>query len=263
MSLGWRGAVGNNSALTLIQVCFGWFLTCMYFYVALMFIDVGRHDNIRRARIVQAAGALIDVDSPLFFPKWYATLFVDLAWPQNISAWVKLRWLLLNIGGQFRTRITIYSSYVTIFLLALVLYVIAAIFIETLNEVTFVTVAFMLICVGFLLMSSIWYASATNEQFQYQSRSLARIQLRLRELRAEARSSKCYSHIKRRHIDDRLKRADRLMESAVVLLNYDSKLEPVKILGFDASKELYTTLATIVVGTVFTVLLEFYINQHS
>jgi len=125
MSLGWRGAVGNNSALTLIQVCFGWFLTCMYFYVALMFIDVGRHDNIRRARIVQAAGALIDVDSPLFFPKWYATLFVDLAWPQNISAWVKLRWLLLNIGGQFRTRITIYSSYVTIFLLALVLYVIA------------------------------------------------------------------------------------------------------------------------------------------
>mmetsp|Transcript_7972 Transcript_7972/g.12804 ORF Transcript_7972/g.12804 Transcript_7972/m.12804 type:complete len:122 (-) Transcript_7972:189-554(-) len=121
----------------------------------------------------------------------------------------------------------------------------------------------MLICVGFLLMSSIWYASATNEQFQYQSRSLARIQLRLRELRAEARSSKCYSHIKRRHIDDRLKRADRLMESAVVLLNYDSKLEPVKILGFDASKELYTTLATIVVGTVFTVLLEFYINQHS
>eukprot|EP00471_Norrisiella_sphaerica_P003785 CAMPEP_0184491580 /NCGR_PEP_ID=MMETSP0113_2-20130426/20776_1 /TAXON_ID=91329 /ORGANISM="Norrisiella sphaerica, Strain BC52" /LENGTH=695 /DNA_ID=CAMNT_0026875999 /DNA_START=46 /DNA_END=2133 /DNA_ORIENTATION=- len=262
VSLAWHGRIHNGSMMSSGQVLIGWFISWTYFYVALMFIDVGRHDNIRRARLIQAVGSLIDIDSPLSFEKCGVSIFVDLAWPHNVSSWIKLRWLLLNIGSQYRTRIAIYSSYVALVTLGLVLYVIGAIFTETLNEVTFVTVAFMLVCVGYMLGSSIWYGSATNEQYEYQSRALARIQLRLREVRAQSRTGNRHDFVKRRLVDQRLKRADRLMESAIILLDHDSRLEPVKILGFHASKELYTTLATIIAGTVFTVLLEFYLNQQ-
>uniref|UniRef100_A0A7S3YJC0 Uncharacterized protein n=1 Tax=Lotharella globosa TaxID=91324 RepID=A0A7S3YJC0_9EUKA len=51
-------------------------------------------------------------------------LFVDLAWPENVSAWLQYRWLLLNMGSQFRNRIILYTGCITAFLLGLCLYMI-------------------------------------------------------------------------------------------------------------------------------------------
>eukprot|EP00954_Amorphochlora_amoebiformis_P012519 978143-Amorphochlora_amoeboformis.AAC.1 len=28
-------------------------------------------------------------------------MFIDLAWPQNVSTWMRFRWLLLNLGYEF------------------------------------------------------------------------------------------------------------------------------------------------------------------
>jgi len=216
---------GSRTSITIVQLLCGWILTAFYFDTALVFIDVGRIDYQRRANVIQAAGALIDNDTPSYVNRCPLDIFVDMAWPQNVIAWIEFRRLLLNLGSQFKTRITIYTSYVTIFLLGLVLYVLIGLLFEgEFSAVTVATVAGFLVSIGYVLGRSIWYGSATNEQFALQARSLARIQLKLRLLRSK--KYKHSYHSKKKHIiDKRLQVADSLMEAVTTLLNLDSQLE--------------------------------------
>mmetsp|Transcript_5961 Transcript_5961/g.9257 ORF Transcript_5961/g.9257 Transcript_5961/m.9257 type:complete len:390 (-) Transcript_5961:195-1364(-) len=253
---------GSRTSSTIVQLLCGWMLTAFYFDTALVFIDVGRIDYQRRANVIQAAGALIDNDTPLYIDRCPLDIFVDMAWPQNVIAWIEFRRLLLNLGSQFKTRITIYTSYVTIFLLGLVLYVLIGLLLEgEFSAVTVATVAGFLVSIGYVLGRSIWYGSATNEQFALQARSLARIQLKLRLLRSKKYKHQYHSK-KKQIIDKRLQGADSLMEAVTTLLDLDSQLEPVKILGVQASKELYTTTATLSLGAVTGILVEYYFNQQ-
>ncbi|GAB5356212.1 hypothetical protein AAMO2058_000271300 [Amorphochlora amoebiformis] len=254
---------GDNSSYSVAAVVMAAITVFIYFSVALTFLDTGRVDNQRRARVIQAVGALIDYEAPLRHKNSMCgmTMFIDLAWPQNVSTWMRFRWLLLNLGGQYRARITLYTSYVSVLTLGLIMYALIGFFLGTVNIVTVCTVAWSLLCLGYFLGSSIWYGSATNEQFTTQARSISRIQLKLREIRADyQKSHKFKSSLRRQKIDCRLKRADMLLETALLLLDHDSKLEPVTILGFEASKELYTTMATLVGGAVGAILVEVYFN---
>jgi len=124
------------------------------------------------------------------------------------------------------------------------------------------TNASLLLFFGSILASTIWYGSATNEQFELQARSLSRIQFSLRELRAQNRAS-LRSSRRKQAIDERLRAADELMELAVRLLEHDSQLEPITILGWRASKEMYTTIAFASLGGVLGIMLEFYINANA
>jgi len=73
---------GSRTSSTIVQLLCGWMLTAFYFDTALVFIDVGRIDYQRRANVIQAAGALIDNDTPLYIDRCPLDIFVDMAWPQ-------------------------------------------------------------------------------------------------------------------------------------------------------------------------------------
>eukprot|EP00467_Chlorarachnion_reptans_P025590 CAMPEP_0114497352 /NCGR_PEP_ID=MMETSP0109-20121206/6280_1 /TAXON_ID=29199 /ORGANISM="Chlorarachnion reptans, Strain CCCM449" /LENGTH=392 /DNA_ID=CAMNT_0001674731 /DNA_START=902 /DNA_END=2080 /DNA_ORIENTATION=- len=255
----------ERSQLEIVETLFGFVLTFLFFNTALMFIDVGRIDYQRRANIIRAVGSLIKFDS-LIAQQCGMDIFIDLAWPVNVSAWLEFRRLLITMGSQFRPRIALYTSYITVFLIGLMLWVLISIF--AIGEVTTLAVATVggfLLSLGYFLGRSIWYGSATNEQFGYQARSLSRIQLRLRELRTSVIMKHAATHrisLKEKMIEARLMQADSLMDAATHLLDMDSKLEPITILGIPASKELYTTTATLVLSAIGGILVEYYFNSQ-
>ncbi|GAB5356644.1 hypothetical protein AAMO2058_000307200 [Amorphochlora amoebiformis] len=257
----WNDSFKQNN-LAIGEAIVGFLMTGFFFNVALVFLDVGRIDYQRRAYLIQSAGALINYEQP-FSDECGAELFVDLAWPKNVSSWLDYRRLLLNAGSQYRTRMTLYTSYVTAFLIGLIIYALAGVLTNTLSVVTVSTVAGFLLFTGYVLSLSIWYGSATNEQFTFQARSLSRIQFKLRELMANQEGAlRAYSARRKKLIETRLERADDMIEAATRLLSHDAQLEPVTILGFQASKELFTTSATVIIGAVVAVLIEYYFNQQ-
>eukprot|EP00466_Bigelowiella_natans_P002909 jgi/Bigna1/86568/estExt_fgenesh1_pg.C_110234 len=251
----------SRSVASFTQVGIGFFMTVFFFYVALLFVDVGRLDYQRRAKVIRAAGALIDCETPFDAEKIGSYLFVDLAWPKNVAVWLNFRWLLLNLGSQFRNRIRLYTGLVSAFLIGLLMYMIIGIFLDNISEIVIGTTAGFLLFVGSSLARSIWYGSETNEQYGRQARRVTNIQFSLRELKAEIRQSS-RSAFKKKIIDERLSAADDLMALAVKMLEHDSRLEPITVLGFRASKEMYTTIAFASVGAVLGIMLEFYINAN-
>uniref|UniRef100_A0A7S4DZN0 Uncharacterized protein n=1 Tax=Lotharella globosa TaxID=91324 RepID=A0A7S4DZN0_9EUKA len=240
------------------------FLTCFFFMVAITFVDTARVDYQRRARVAEAVGRLIDIDNKDLSE---ASMFIDLAWSKNVGAWLNLRGLLLHVGSQYRARITIYSGFVMAGTMCLVLFVLVTAFVSNINMVRVSSVTLCLLSTGSFLAGSIWYGSATNDQYEWQARSLGRVIFKLREIRADMYDG-CDGPngkwcAKKRRYEERLKRADDVVTAAMQLLQHDLQVEPVRILGLRATKELYTSFATVLLGAAGTFFSNYYIRQTS
>eukprot|EP00466_Bigelowiella_natans_P011230 jgi/Bigna1/72069/fgenesh1_pg.18_\ len=245
---------GSRTSSTIVQLLCGWMLTAFYFDTALVFIDVGRIDYQRRANVIQAAG---DNDTPLYIDRCPLDIFVDMAWPQvfkTILAHIQIITTLMAEcycldripEATSESRVAVqdkdYDIHIGLFFTFLLVRrkflfnfrvtfnfvsksVLPGLLLEgEFSAVTVATVAGFLVSIGYVLGRSIWYGSATNEQFALQARSLARIQLKLRLLRSKKYKHQYHSK-KKQIIDKRLQGADSLMEAVTTLLDLDSQLE--------------------------------------
>lgn len=269
---------GAGDFISIVQIVIGSAVALLFFNVAILFTNVGSVDGERRAALMKMVGRLIDTENAVrsagnpsldsedsAISRYAASspaldcVFVDLSWPENVKSWLDFRWLLFNFGSQYRTRLTLYSSYVAALLIFLVGMCLYGVYDGNVDMIAVGYAAGFLFAFGYFLAETVYYGSEVNDEYEKQSRLLARTQLQLRELRAAA----CGRRETRveKEVDTRLERADDIIISAMTLLDFDNRLEPITIMGVRASVELYTYLGTLVAGAIATVLVELYFNS--
>lgn len=253
----------GKGSLAIAELVLWTFTTILHNVLFLLFTVVGTTDYRRR---MQTSKLLCDVINPSAARDsgdYFDDVAVDLAWPKNVESWVVMRRILHEFGALYRLRIVAYLSFNLVVLVCSILYLLVAIFVltEELPIEYLVSAGVFCICCGFIVGDMIISGSAANEQAELQLAALMRAQLDLRALRSDiaSRSSRDKEGLGSlgKALDERISRSDYLLDTTLHIIEHETEFRPIRVLGVRASYSLFTTFATVVVGTVVSVLTDF------
>lgn len=234
------------------------FVSVSYFSLFMMFLVVGDIDYRRRLEITRLLTSMISPSGVDESDSDMANFLVDMAWPENVASWCVIRQLLHEFGRKFRLRLTIYISYVTLLVIVVLTWLILVIYLGSTPPIEYlVCLALFTICVGGILVSMIYSGSAANTLADVQARRLIDTQFNIRVLQAKMRGrseKKC---------QERLDAADNAIDATVQLLQYDSQINPIRVLGFKASYEMFTTFASLLVYALASAVQNVSTTHHS
>jgi len=232
-----------------------WFVTVTMFGVLHFFLQVAIAAYFRRFALLYTLGRMVDPsDQKSINCPELRRQFIDLTIPHNISAWVAMREVLVDLGFMYRERITMYTSYVVLLAIGLTLDLIYHLLFAAADVGVLATViiTFNTLSILFPVALMILYGTRANIQFDVHLAILVRMQLHLREMICDMDIAK-YRFLRHRHQfaelnEKRLQASNSLIDAATKVLEQEKILNPITLLGFPASVRMVQGLASIIAG---------------
>jgi len=234
------------------------FLTFTFYGVMLLFISVGIADYYRRFILLEVLGRMIDpcpnVKTNDLPKSMRRPQFIDLTIPHNITSWFALRQVIIDLGFQYRERITGYTSYSLLLALGLTGTLLYQVIIGHLISVMYIVlITFQTVCILFPIAIMTLNGAAANAQFDHHIALLMRIRFTVRELLAPDIKDYRIKHInpyRGRSTEKQLQSCDSLLGSVLEILNLEKTLNPIRILGLPASYTVVRGIGSVLAGAV-------------
>jgi len=233
-------------------------MTFFFCGILYFFIVIGIADYYRRFTLLAVLGRMIDpspsttvIGLPLSMRR---PQFIDLTIPHNVTSWFALRQVLVDLGFQYRERITLYTSYVLLLALGLTGTLLYQIAVGGTLSIMYVTViTFNVVCILMALVLITLNGTSANEQFDIHVALLMRIRFTIREFLASDIKDYRVKHsntLRGQSTEKQLQSCDNLIGSILEILVVEKAINPIRILGLPASYAMVRGIGSVAAGAI-------------
>jgi len=249
---------GSYTFLDIYLTLSSLYLTFFFSGILYLFIQVGIADYYRRFILLAVLGRMID-PSPTSLVVGLPTSmrrpqFIDLTVPHNIASWFALRQVLVDLGFQYRERVTLYTSYVLLLALGLTGTLLYQIAVGGRLSVMYTTViTYNAICILIPICLMTLNGTSANEQFDVHVALLMRIRFTIREFMASDIKDYRLKHsnaLRGEGNEKQLQSCDSLIGSILEILEAEKTLNPIRILGLPASYAMVRGIGSVAAGAI-------------